>query len=201
MKVVERTFVREVKSSAAVVKWNYWDQEHFTQVHSNYTEAQFLYESDSLVIFIFTWRLPILSFITSSGLGAMVATDEYTFKDFQTTLFGIPSFTTIKITEKDKDNCVVATTYRFILRGWRKMLGPIMYRMMATWNERVWLEDLPLKLRRHKVLRWGFRDFVGFPDRVDERVNEETFEQTLPVPRPKGCAVDAYASLIAECDE
>jgi len=42
------------------------------------------------------WTTPTLS----SGLGAMVTTDEYTFKDCQTTLFGNPSFTTIKYHEK-----------------------------------------------------------------------------------------------------
>ena len=81
------------------------------------------------------------------------------------------------------------------------MVGFIMCRMMATWNERVWLEDLSLKLRRHRVLRWGFRDFVGFPDGVDDRVSDEIFEQRLPVSRPEGCDVDAYASLVAELDE
>ena len=99
----------------------------------------------------------------------MVTTDEYTFKDCQTTLFGNPSFTTIKYHEKGQGQLRRRYDIQAYSQGVPKMVGPIMCRMMATWNERVWLEDLSLKLRRHKVLRWGFRDFVGFPDSVDDQ--------------------------------
>ena len=195
MKLLERNFQKEIDSSLAVVLWNYWDVEHLTVVHDAYSKAEVLYHDKNQHIYNITWKLPILSFLSSSSLAVAIMRSPTVFQNYQKTWFGIPTIATIRLEETGVDSCRIKMNYKFVLRGWRKILAPFMWRMMESWNEKVWVEDLPLKVRRQKALRWGFRDFVGFPDKVEERVNDRPLTQSLPVPRPPGAEVDRLLEL------
>lgn len=63
-----------------------------------------------------------------------------------------PSITKITIHEDPPDHITHHTAYTFFLRGWRRLLAPLLSPMIARWNARMWEEDLPLKLRRQKML-------------------------------------------------
>ena len=54
--------------------------------------------------------------------------------------------------------------------------------LIRRWNEKVWQEDLPLKLRRQKVMRNGFVDFSGLPEKIIDRKREGV------LPYPSGIA-------------
>ena len=79
--------------------------------------------------------------------------------------------------------------YKYIFKGWKQWLVPIMEpilkRLVVFWNKRQWEEDLPIKLRRQKVMRLGFKDFKGLPNKVEDRTYEGPVECKLPVPRLK----------------
>jgi hypothetical protein len=183
-KIVERTFVREIDCSAAVVWWNHWDHEHVTVAHSGgWVDGAMLYEDEKYAIGVVTIRVPVFSFVTSQALNINIKHDAETMYTINLGLFGVPSVTRIHIHEDRRDHVVHTTTYKFLLRGWRRILAPFLPRLMTSWNERTWREDLPLKLRRQKVLRLGFRDFVGLPDRIEDRVNDADLVFRLPVPR------------------
>jgi hypothetical protein len=62
--------------------------------------------------------------------------------------------------------------------------------LVPIWNDRIWKEDLPLKLRRHRALRSGFKDFNGLPDEISQRRAEGPLKIPLKVPRLKGCPID-----------
>jgi len=135
MRIVEREFVREVDVAAAVTLWNYMDLEHLTVVHKNYTDSQVLYEEGNQLIWLLTYRLPVFSFLQSHSLSSVVQTDEQTLVNYNIGLLGIPSITTIRVVEPEKDKSRITINYKFILSGWRQILAPLIYRMMATWNE------------------------------------------------------------------
>ena len=82
--------------------------------------------------------------------------------------------------------------YKFYLSGWRAILRPLLKRLIPIWNEKVWQEDLPVKLRRQKVIDMGFKDFWGLPNKVEDRKPNKTFKLNLPIPRPKNSSRDRH---------
>lgn len=184
MRVVRREFVRQVPVSAAVGWWNQWDHEHTLVVHGeSWVDGHLLYEDERTCIAFVTIRVPIFSFLTSTAMNVNLKYDADTMYTINLGLFGIPSITKITIREDPPDHITHHTTYTFFLRGWRRLLAPLLSPMIARWNARVWQEDLPLKLRRQKMLRHGFRDFAGLPEQVADRRYDGPLECRLPIPR------------------
>ena len=66
--------------------------------------------------------------------------------------------------------------------------------MIPKWNEKVWLEDLPVKLRRQKVLEMNFKDFKGLPKKISQRLRSEddNISFKLPIPRPLNSSRDLH---------
>ena len=82
--------------------------------------------------------------------------------------------------------------YKFHLNGWKKILRPILRYLIPIWNKKVWIEDLPVKLRRQKVLQMGHKDFIGLPTDISERKNHEIKKTKLPIPRPRNSSRDLH---------
>ena len=122
----------------------------------------------------------------------MVQEDENTLYTYAVQM-GIVSKTTIKIEEIKKDYCHFTMNYKFELNGWRAILRPLLKKLIPIWNERVWDEDLPLKIRRQKVLRNNFKDFYGLPKKIQDRDYNEVIEDIkLPVKRPRKSSRDNH---------
>ena len=184
MKLVQREFVRQVACSEAVGWWNQWDHEHTLVVHGeSWLDGKLLYEDERTCIAFVTIRVPVFSFLTSTAMNVNLKYYAHTMYTINLGLFGIPSITKITIREDPPDHITHHTTYTFFLRGWRRLLAPLLSPMIARWNARVWEEDLPLKLRRQKMLRHGFRDFVGMPEKVADRRCDGLLECRLPIKR------------------
>jgi hypothetical protein len=197
MKIVRREVVRELDVSAAVGWWNHWDHEHSMVVHGeSWLDGHMLYEDEKTAMAFVTIRVPVFSFLRSTAMNVNLKYDADTMYTLHLGLFGIPSITKIAIREDRSDHIVHRTTYTFFLRGWRRLLAPVLPAMIRRWNERVWREDLPLKLRRQKMLRHGFRDFVGLPDRIADRRYDGPLGCTLPVPRLPASPVNEGKGLL-----
>lgn len=193
MKVVERNFTREVDAAAAAVWWNYWDHEHLVVVHKNYTDAKILYEDERMATLLLTYKLPIFSWIKSQSLNVMIKKDEKTIRAINVGLLGIPAVTTIQVQEDRQDHCLITINYRFFLLGWKQLLEPFLKIMIPRWSERVWQEDLPLKLRRSKMLRLGFRDFYGLPVKIkDRRFEDEIKFIRIPLSKLREVNVNSW---------
>jgi len=192
VKILKREFKRRIDVHASVVWWNYWDIEHFTTVHKAYTNVKMLFENENMYIVALTWRLPIFSFFKSSGICTTIKTGKYKLEDYQSTFFNIAVKTEIEIEEIGEMSSLIISRYQFFLHGWRRILAPFMYKMMAVWNQKVWDEDLPLKIRRQRVKEFGFKDFKGLPDKLEDRESIKKWEQSLPVPRPKNSPINEY---------
>jgi hypothetical protein len=118
--------------------------------------------------------------------------EKYKFSDFQMLMFGIPFCSTITLHEITPSRCEVEMHYRYYLSSWKKwVFKPLLKIMALKWNQQFWDEDLSLKLRRHKVMESGFKDFNGLPENIEDRFKDHHQTQKMPVPRPKGSRIDS----------
>lgn len=163
-------------------------------MHASFNDVKILYESENIAIQLLTLKAPILGFMDVKTMMTIIRKSPGTIIGFNTML-GMPVETTITITETRKDHSVFTMNYRFHLSGFRQWFTPliklVLRPLVGFFSARQWREDLPIKLRRQKILRLGFKDFQGLPDRIEDRVYDGPLECTLPVPRLKGSPVDA----------
>ncbi len=189
--ILEIEINKEIECSAEVAKWNYWDHEHLDVIHGGYEEVDILYDSNNFAFGISTLKIPVIPFLTAKSPLFLVQHDENTQFTFASQ-FGVLSKTTIKIYPESEKSCKITMNYKFYLNGWRAILRPLLKRLIPIWNEKVWQEDLPVKLRRQKVIDMGFKDFWGLPNKVEERKTTKTFKLNLPIPRPKNSTRDRH---------
>ena len=194
MKIVEYSFTREVNASHAAIMWNYWDHEHLYVVHDNYVDAKIIYENSNYAAYLLTYRLPIFKFLTSKSLNIQILENKNTLKIFNQGLLNLAIQTTITVNEFKQDHSKININYKFYLRGWRKILAPFLSRMVKRWNERVWQEDLNLKLRRTKVQRLGFKDFIGLPTLKNREVIGKV-DINLPIRRHKNSPINIKKNI------
>tara|TARA_B110000438_G_scaffold278372_1_gene301866 strand:+ start:221 stop:811 length:591 start_codon:yes stop_codon:yes gene_type:complete len=184
---VEKT----INCSKSIAFWNYWDHEHLDIVHAGYSKSDIMYDSNNFLFRIDRIRIPIFSFMSIKTPVFMVQHDENTLFTYAIQ-YGFESKTTITIEEIDKNNCKINMNYKFHVEGWRIIFKPILKSLIKKWNERVWIEDLPIKLRRQKMLEMNFMDFHGLPINSSERYNGIIKDLKLPIVRPKNSSRDQH---------
>ena len=195
--ILEKNIERNVEASKSVILWNYYDHEHLDVLHKGYKEVHFLYEKGSYFVAIFKVKAPLIPFIyfRFPVFGFMQDENTYVNYSFQ---FGIDTKVTITINELKKDFCKITTNYKFNLKGLKIIFYPILNFLIKKWNEKVWHEDLPVKIRRQKVLRLGFKDFHGLPDKIEDRYYEDQIKLELPIKRPRFSTRDRHLFKIKE---
>jgi len=190
--ILEVEIKKEIKCSKEVALWNYWDHEHLDVIHDGYKDSNILYDKNNFMFRIDNIKvfIPFLKFLTPIF---MVQHDENTIINFAVQM-GVISKTTITTKTLSKSSCQITMNYKFYLNGWRKILRPILKIMIPKWNEKVWLEDLPVKLRRQKVLEMNFKDFKGLPKKISERLKgkDDNISFKLPIPRPLNSSRDLH---------
>ena len=189
--ILEIEINKEIDCSSEVAKWNYWDHEHLDVIHGGYEEVDILYDSNNFAFGISTLKIPVIPFLTAKSPLFLVQHDKNTQFTFASQ-FGVLSRTTIKVESVTRNSCKIVMNYKFYLNGWRIILKPILKRLIPVWNEKVWQEDLPVKLRRQKVIDMGFKDFWGLPKEINERNFNGDIEFKLPIPRPKNSTRDRH---------
>ena len=192
MKIVEVNIKREINVSREVIWWNYWDHEHLDVVHRGYKSSDILYEKKNVLFRSDLISVPIFSFIKFQTPVFMCLEDEGTMYVYGVHFGSIISRTIIKVKKIEKEKSEIDINYKFCLKGWQLVLLPIFKKLIYKWNHQTWIEDLPVKQRRQKVLKLNFKDFRGLPDNVDERVYDGELELQIPVPRPKTSTRDLH---------
>ncbi len=180
--ILEFNFTKKVNCSKQVAFWNYWDHEHLDVVHGGYSKSDILYDKKEFMFRVDEVKLPIIGFLKPLTPIFTVQHDEDTMITYAIQ-FGVLSKTTIKIKTVEEKKCEINMNYKFYLNGWRKIIKPILKFLVPKWNEKVWLEDLPIKLRRQKVIDMNFKDFIGLPEDINERVFKGNRDLKLPIPR------------------
>ena len=190
--VLEVEIHKKINCSKEVALWNYWDHEHLDIVHGGYKESNILYDKSNFMFRVDDIKIPLPLVKLQTPL-FMVQHDEHTIFVYAVQI-GVISKTTIKIKSVNSKSCNITMNYKFYLNGWRKILKPFLKLMIPKWNEKVWLEDLPIKMRRQKVLDMNFKDFEGLPEEINgrEKNKDENNSFKLPIPRPINSTRDRH---------
>ena len=189
--VLEITVKKEINVSKNVIRWNYWDHDHLDEVHGGYEESNVLFEKNDVVFRVDKLKIPFLPFFKPITPIFMVQKDEDTMYTFAIQ-YGVLSKTTIVVKELERNKSEITMNYKFYLDGWRRILRPILKRLIPIWNERVWVEDFELKIRRQFVLNLGFKDFYGLPKNIKDRKVGSGKKIVLPLPRVKSSKRDTH---------
>lgn len=154
------TYTADVPCSADVLKWNYWDLEHFVPIHKGYLNGITLCQSKTFAFSVFWTSLPIIK-LPCPTVMLMVENGRYGQLTFAIQLFLI-SKTTINIKPVDRVNCSVIVNYQFMLPQFlHYIVNKPLAAMTKKWFNNVLSEDMPLRIRRQKVLENGFQDYLG----------------------------------------
>jgi len=190
--VLEVEIHKKINCSKDVALWNYWDHEHLDIVHGGYKESHILYDKNNFMFRVDNIKVPF-PFIKFQTPLFMVQHDEDTIYVYAVQI-GVISKTTITVKSLNTSSCHITMNYKFYLNGWRKILKPFLKIMIPKWNEKVWLEDLPIKIRRQKVLDMNFKDFKGLPEKINEREKnkDENISFKRPIPRPINSSRDQH---------
>jgi hypothetical protein len=189
--ILEINIKKNIKCSKEVALWNYWDHEHLDVVHGGYTKSDILYDRENYLFRIDLIKIPFIPLMKFTTPIFMVQHDNDTLLVFATQ-FGVLSKTTITIKSLENTKCEITMNYKFYLNGWRGLLRPLLKKLIPIWNEKVWREDYPVKIRRQKILDMNFKDFVGLPEKITDRTNNSKKEFKLPIPRPKNSTRDQH---------
>jgi len=190
--ILEINIKKIIECSKEVAFWNYWDHEHLDVVHDGYKKSDILYDNSNYLFRLDLIKIPLIPFLKFMTPIFMVQHDEETLITYAVQ-FGVLSKTTISIKTLEKSKCEINMNYKFYLNGWRIILRPFLNKMIPVWNEKVWKEDYPVKIRRQKILDMGFKDFYGLPKEIENRIKtngERKFK--LPIARPKNSTRDQH---------
>jgi|TARA_B100000900_G_scaffold385689_1_gene375522 hypothetical protein len=173
-----------------IILWNYWDHEHIVGTHSkHYKKIKILFEDEKCCYSERKAKLPYLPFyITETSL--VVMEDDFTMRVWHNTLFDfVKAEQLLKFEELGKEKTKVTKTDFMEVPMILKFLQPFFDKMMKKWFIDVWDEDVPMRERRYKVCKLGFKDFHGINYINDKEVSNEErdphvpYKFKLPVPK------------------
>ena len=75
----------------------------------------------------------------------------------------------IELDDLGPERCRVTCTYRMNVPDFARVFQPLFERVITRWFHDTWVEDAPMRVRRWKVWKLGFRDFRGL-----DYVNQKT---------------------------
>jgi hypothetical protein len=189
-KTLDLIIKKKVNCSKDVVWWNYWDHEHLDVVHENYNQSDIMYDSNNFLFRIDKIKVPFFPFLSFNTPIFMVQHDEDTMLTYAI-MWGITSLTKIKVKEIEKNTSEISMNYVWYLEGFKVILYPILKILIPIWNERVFKEDLPVKIRRQKITDLNFKDFKGMPSNLNDRKNGK-YNFKLPIPRVVSSSRDRH---------
>ena len=106
---------------------------------------------------------------------------------------GIVSRNRITINEIGEEKSEIIMNYKFHLKYWQLPFKNLLKKLFTKWNDKIWNEDYPVKIRRQKILNLNFRDFIGLPlKRSERKFKGKKYKLVLPVKRYKNSSRDQH---------
>ena len=168
--------------------WNYWDHEHVVGTHfEHYKKVEILFEDRNTCISERLAKLPYIPFYFKMK-DELKLTNENQMEVLHTAFFNIIKCKQKFIFEENENSCKV-TRYDYLkVPNILKFLQPLFDKLMKKWFVDVWNEDMPMRERRYKVWKLGFKDFKGIdyvnnPDLKKKELSERKYEVILPIPK------------------
>lgn len=190
LKIIEHEKEYVLDVTAEVGLWNVWDFEHDISTH-DYVDSKIIYEDPNSTVLLQKALVPIFKFLKSNMFITVIKVDEETTKSFGVGLLGILTVATIKVIPLEVEKTQFIMNYKIVLRGWQKVLSPLLSFLIKRWTEKSWREDLPLKFRRNEILKKNFKDFSGIQGADYKRGSFK-----LPLAKHKNAEIIKYLSKI-----
>jgi hypothetical protein len=164
-----------------------------------------LAEEDGWCLVDRAYKLPLINFATSS-VGFMHLVSPNHIKSFQMGKLGLLMDQDIFFEDLPNDRCRVKGTYRLEVPNGLGFLQPLWARITKRWFDLTWDEDAPMRLRRWKVWKLGFRDFRGVPYINEKRAKPQNAEVRpypveLPTPKITPIKGEGVSRLFEESEE
>ena len=179
------TCSREMDCPKEVVMWNYYDHEHLIGTHYKlYDHARVVAEKDDWALVYRSKKAPFLPLWTG-GL-ALQRMEGNVMKTTHQDLIGFLLEMEARFDDLPNDRCLITVTYKIDVHPFFKIFEPFFKKVFTYWFNATWEEDGPMRLRRWKVHKLGFKDFSGI-DYINkklpkpEKINYPKYEFKPPV--------------------
>ena len=150
----------EMDCPKEVVMWNYYDHEHLVGTHYKYyNKARILAEKDSWALVYRKMKMPLLPF-HCSGI-ALQLMENNVMKTFHKDSIGLLLEMEVHFKDLPNDRSHMTVIYNINVHPFLKIFEPIFQKLFDGWFHATWVEDAPMRLRRWKVHKLGFKDFHG----------------------------------------
>ena len=189
-----KTFLHSTSSAETnfpkdLLIWNYWDHEHIVGTHfDHYKKVNVIYE-DEKVCFSERWaKLPFIPFYLKTT-DFCIMTNETQMDVHHYALFNfIYCKQTFIFEENTPNKCKVIKHDYIQVPKFMKLLQPLFNKIMKKWFINVWEEDMPMRNRRLKVWKLGFKHFKGIDyinnPNIDKIIdNNRDYKVKLPIPK------------------
>ena len=151
---------KEMDCPKEVVMWNYYDHEHLVGTHFKlYYKARVLAERDDWALVYREPKIPGIP-ISNSGL-ALQYMEGDVMKTFHKDWLGFLLEMEVHFKDLPNDRSLITVIYKMNVPSLFKIFEPIFKWAFRNWFEAAWIEDEPMRLRRWKVYKLGFKDFYG----------------------------------------
>lgn len=164
------TCSKEMDCPKEVVMWNYYDHEHLIGTHYKlYDNARVIAEKGDWALVYRSKKLPFFPLWTG-GL-ALQRMEGNVMKTVHQDLIGFLLEMEVKFDDLPNERCLITSTYNINIPRFFKIFEPIFKSIFTKWFDATWEEDAPMRLRRWKVHKLGFRDFNGV-DYINKKLPE-----------------------------
>ncbi|MBI3300120.1 MAG: hypothetical protein HYZ75_18290 [Elusimicrobia bacterium] len=197
---------QEMECPREIVIWNYFDHEHVVGTHyKSYKKIRVYDEKDNWCFAERHFNISYIPFMVVSKnfshltsphtmksihIGKLATlVQEYTFRD-------LPG-----------EKCLVTLESRMEVPWPLGLLQPFFYEMTRKWFYATWDEDVPMRLRRLKVWKLGFKNFEGIGfinDKTPKPAGlpaERPYPIELPVPKSTSVCREGYERPFGESVE
>jgi hypothetical protein len=179
----------EMDCPREIVIWNYYDHEHVVGTHyKHYSEFKILAERDDWCLVERFYKLPVVN-VRASSLGFMYMESPNLIRSIQHGKLGLVLDQWIEIDALGPERCRVTCTYKMEVPSFARVFQPLFERTIKRWFDATWEEDAPMRVRRWKVWKLGFRDFRGL-DYVNRKIanppgtgSYRPYPVRLPIPK------------------
>jgi hypothetical protein len=172
-----------------VVIWNYYDHEHVVGTHYKYYSAfRVIAEREGWCMVERFYRLPVIGLKTSS-VGIMWTEGPELIRSIQFGRLGSRLDQEIHLKDLGPERCIVTSSYEMSVPWIFKPLEPLFKKVTTRWFHATWDEDAPMRVRRWKVWKLGFQNFVGIKYINDKTAQPadlpkfRSYPNQLPVPK------------------
>jgi hypothetical protein len=143
-----------------VVVWNYYDHEHLLGTHNKlYREARILAERNDWSLVYRKAKIPIVPF-NNSGM-ALQFMEGNVMKTFHKDSIGFLLEMEVHFHDLPNDRSRMIIIYNIFVPEFFKIFEGLFKKVFTCWFEAAWAEDVPMRLRRWRVHKLGFKDFKG----------------------------------------